>query len=264
MNPFTLLFYAWLFCAAIMLLLNCIEIWRKDATHVDVGWAALLGILGVSFAYFGEGDVIRRILLALCVGLWSLRLTLYLFINRVLHEKEEDGRYQRMRRYWGKSAHLHFLWFFQAQAVVDVLLSIPFLVAAYNTLTAPTVWDIIGLFIVIISIGGEALSDWQLAKFKTNPQNKGKTCRAGLWKYSRHPNYFFEWIFWWTFVFMSVGSPYFWLSFISPLLMLYFVLFVTGIPFTEMQAISKRGDDYRQYQRTTSAFIPWFPKKDQL
>jgi steroid 5-alpha reductase family enzyme len=113
---------------------------------------------------------------------------------------------------------------------------------------------------MILSIVGESIADAQLAKWRKNPANKGRTCRAGLWNYSRHPNYFFEWLHWWFYVPLTITLPFGWLSLALPALMLYFLLRVTGIPYTEMQAIKSRGDDYREYQRTTSAFIPWFPK----
>ena len=88
-----------------------------------------------------------------------------------------------------------------------------------------------------------------------------QTCREGWWRYSRHPNYFFEWLHWWSYVALAVGASYWWLTLLSPAVMLYFLVCVTGIPPTEAQALASRGEDYRQYQRTTSVFIPWFPKE---
>src|SRR5262249_38496991 len=91
--------------------------------------------------------------------------------------------------------------------------------------------------------------------------NAGRTCRAGLWRYSRHPNYFFEWTHWFAYPLLAVGAGgVFWLSAIGPVIMLLMLYRVSGIPFTEAQALRSRGDDYRDYQRTTSAFVPWFPK----
>jgi steroid 5-alpha reductase family enzyme len=109
---------------------------------------------------------------------------------------------------------------------------------------------------------GEWTADRQLARFRADPANRGKTCRAGLWRSSRHPNYFFQSLFWWTFVLLSVGAPHAWLTLISPLIILFLILKVTGIPPTEERALQSRGEDYRAYQRTTSAFIPWFPRRD--
>lgn len=112
-----------------------------------------------------------------------------------------------------------------------------------------------------MGFGGVALADWQLARFKSQADSRGKTCRAGLWRYSRHPNYFFEWLHWCAYLLLALGGPYSWLAAITPLVLLYFLLFVTGIPPTEKQALASRGDDYRDYQRTTSPFVPWFPRK---
>jgi steroid 5-alpha reductase family enzyme len=100
-----------------------------------------------------------------------------------------------------------------------------------------------------------------LAQYRGDPVNRGKTCRLGLWKYSRHPNYFFEWLYWWVYVLIAWTAPLGWISLLAPGLMLFFLLKVTGIPATEAQAVRSRGDDYRDYQRTTSMFIPWFPQK---
>ena len=93
-------------------------------------------------------------------------------------------------------------------------------------------------------------------------QNKGKTCRAGLWSWSRHPNYFFEWLHWLTYVVLAAGSPLWWLALAGPVVMYLFLRYVSGIPYTEQQALRTRGDDYRDYQRTTPMLFPWFPKSD--
>ena len=105
-----------------------------------------------------------------------------------------------------------------------------------------------------------ATQPYQLQGFKKDPANRGKTCRAGLWSYSRHPNYFFEWLIWVSFFIFASASPYGWISIVCPVLIFYFLFKVSGIPATEAQALRTKGDDYRDYQRTTSAFFPWFPK----
>jgi steroid 5-alpha reductase family enzyme len=117
----------------------------------------------------------------------------------------------------------------------------------------------VGLYILAVS--GEALADRQLEVFRSKAMNKGKTLRTGLWRYSRHPNYFFESLHWWAYVPMAVGLPWFWMAVVWPLFMMSALLWITGVPLAEAQAIASRGDDYRNYQRSTSAFIPWFPRK---
>ena len=115
----------------------------------------------------------------------------------------------------------------------------------------------------LISVFGEYVADRQLATFRADPNNKGKTCRAGLWAYSRHPNYFFEWLHWFTYVLLAINSEYFWYSLVGPVVMLAFLYRVSGIPWTEAQALRSRGDDYRRYQEEVSAFVPWFPHKSK-
>ena len=108
---------------------------------------------------------------------------------------------------------------------------------------------------------GETAADRQLEKFREDPSQRGRTCRAGLWRYSRHPNYFFEWLMWMAYALFAIGSPpWGWLTLGCPAVMLYLLFKVTGIPATEAQALRSRGDDYRQYQQTTNIFVPWFPK----
>jgi steroid 5-alpha reductase family enzyme len=110
-----------------------------------------------------------------------------------------------------------------------------------------------------VAIVGEYLADSQLARFKHDPENKGKTCQIGLWHYSRHPNYFFQWLLWVAIALYATSSPNGLFAWIAPVLMLYFLLFVTGIKATEERALVSRVD-YAEYQKRTSAFIPWFPK----
>lgn len=260
MNAIQLLLWGWLLAAAIMFILYLLQRAWQDASIVDVGWTANLGILAILYGWLGDGYGPRQALVAAGACLWSFRLAAYLLFNRVIG-KEEDGRYQTIRRNKGDKAQVFFFWFFQIQGALDVLFSLSFLTAALNPRPFLGVWDYLGLSIILVSVGGESLADWQLARFRADPNHKGKTCRMGLWRYSRHPNYFFEWLHWWAYLFFAVGSPYIWITLLSPALMLYFLLRVTGIPATEAQALASRGEDYRDYQRTTSAFIPWFPKE---
>jgi steroid 5-alpha reductase family enzyme len=118
----------------------------------------------------------------------------------------------------------------------------------------------LGLAVWLAALTGEGVADRQLNRFRDDPAHRGQTCRDGLWRYSRHPNYFFEWCHWFGYVALAWGSPLAWLSWLGPMLMYVFLRWISGIPFTEQQALRTRGDDYREYQRRTSAFFPWFPK----
>lgn len=234
---------------------------HNDAGIVDVGWSAGLGLVGVWFAASSPGEPWRRTLVAALVGVWSLRLAGYLLLNRVVG-KPEDGRYQALRARWGAAAHRKFFWFFQAQAVLAVLFAVPMLVAARSPRPAPDRWDALGALVWLAAVAGETTADLQLALFRSRPENRGHTCRAGWWRYSRHPNYFFEWLHWWSYVLIAVDSPAWWLTLGGPALMLLFLFRLTGIPHTERQALRSRGDDYRRYQQTTSVFVPWFPRRE--
>ncbi len=232
-----------------------------DAGVVDLGWTAGLGFLAVLYAAgLGEGLASRRWLAALMAGAWSFRLSYYILFDRVL-PRGEDARYRTLRARWSGRAEARFFVFFQAQAFLAALLSIQFMIVMLHPAASLRVWDFAALTIVFLSIAGESTADAQLRRFRHDPANRGRTCREGLWRYSRHPNYFFEWLFWLAWVVMAWGSPWWPATWIAPALMLFFILRVTGIPPTEEQALKSRGEDYRRYQRETSAFFPWFPKR---
>ena len=245
---------------SLMLLLWLIHLPLGNAAIVDAGWAGGLALLAVIYAVMGEGYPVRALLVGLMALLWGLRLAFYLLFTRVIGHPEE-GRYQQLRREWGGNLPLKFLLFFQFQALLCVLLSGPFLLAALNRQPELSALEYAGAVLWVIAFAGELLADAQLKKFKSDPANQGKTCRVGLWKYSRHPNYFFEWLIGVAFALFALASPYGYLAFVSPVLMLFFLFRVTGIPATEAQALRTKGEDYRHYQRTTSAFVPWFPRK---
>jgi steroid 5-alpha reductase family enzyme len=117
------------------------------------------------------------------------------------------------------------------------------------------------LAIGVLSIAGESLADWQLSRFRSQAANRGQVCNHGLWRYSRHPNYFFEWLHWWAYVCFAISNwPWGCLTLLGPLTMWYLITRVTGIPPTEAQSLKSRGEAYRRYQQTTSPFFPWFPR----
>ena len=262
MSIVQMILVGWLGTALMMAVLYGVARARKNAGIVDAGWAAGLAVLAVFYASVGDGLVHRRVLLAALGAFWGLRLASYLFFNRFVG-KPEDGRYQALRRRWGDRAERNLFLFFQFQASWDVLFSLPFLAVALNPRPAPGIWDLLGFLVWGTAVLGETTADRQLARFRADPANRGKTCNQGLWRYSRHPNYFFEWIHWFAYIFLAVGSPFWWLSLSGPVLMGVFLLKITGIPHTEQQALKSRGDSYREYQRATSAFIPWFPKRPE-
>jgi steroid 5-alpha reductase family enzyme len=247
--------------AGFMIVLWLVQLRTRNAGIVDFGWAAVLGSLAVFYAVSGPGWAPRRFVLALLGGLWGYRLAWYLLRQRIWRQPEE-GRYVTLRGKWKSPLDVGFLLFFEAQAVLALVLSLPFLFAAFDGRPVWTLPDGLAVGLWLIGWVGEAAADRQLARWKANPAHRGKTCREGLWRYSRHPNYFFEWIIWCGFGILGLGVSGSWLGLIAPALMLLFILKITGIPPTEAQALRSRGEDYRRYQETTSPFIPWFPRKE--
>lgn len=140
------------------------------------------------------------------------------------------------------------------------MFSLPILIAARNPAPGPAWYDWLGVAIWVLALGGESLADRQLARFRRDPANRGGVCQQGLWRYSRHPNYFFEWLHWWAYVAMGLAGPFGWVTLAGPAVMLFFLLKVTGVPPTEARALESRGEAYRAYQRTTNAFFPGPPR----
>ena len=252
------LLIAWAVTVFVMFAFYLIQLRTKNATLVDAVWAGGLAFTACFYAVTGNGAANRRILLAVLGGVWGLRLAFYLAARAM--NGPEDGRYAMLRDQWGDAAAKNFFLFYQVQASWVVLFSIPFLVVSRNERALWAWHDVAAILVWLAAVGGETLADWQLNRFRADPAHQGKTCRNGLWKYSRHPNYFFEWLHWFTYVFLATGSTWWWVSLSGPVIMLLFLYKVTGIPYTEKRALRSRGDDYRRYQETTSAFIPWRPK----
>lgn len=230
----------------------------NNAAVVDVGWGMSVAIVGGLFCLLGSGEPTRRWVAATLLFLWAIRLSYFLYIRWSSHP--EDERYSKLKREWGEQASWRMFRFYQMQALGAYLFALPLLLI--SSLNDPWCYlDSLAVAIWVISIAGESIADYQLYLFKQDPSNKGEVCNVGLWKYSRHPNYFFEWLHWWTYVSFSIHNPLGFLTLLAPLAMWYFLAKVTGIPTSETQAVKSRGDKYRQYQQTTNAFFPWFPKR---
>ncbi|MGE5762040.1 MAG: DUF1295 domain-containing protein [Gemmatimonadota bacterium] len=227
----------------------------RNAATADLGWTVLVAGGAVGAAIVGEGDPARRILVAGLAGIWALRLGAYLVRDRVLSRAPEDGRYRALRDQWGDAAGRNFLALYLAQVPFAALFVIP--IAAAMRGGALDAWAVAGTAVWLAAAVGEWIADRQLALFRADPRNRGDVCRVGLWRFSRHPNYFFEWLHWWAYVLIGHAQP---LTFLGPAAMLVFLFRITGIPYTERQALRSRGDAYREYQRTTSVFFPWPPR----
>ncbi len=253
--------FGWLLVAIFMGILWYYGKRKNNYNIVDVAWTFSLVIFVWVFYFLCNGAFEKKILIVSLVSFWGFRLGGYLFITRVLSGHKEDERYASFRESYGEYVHRKFFTnIFQFQGALNVVLSIPFYLIASNPNSEFHVLEYLGIILFIVALMGEAIADYQLTQFKKNPENKGKNCEVGLWYYSRHPNYFFEWLVWVSWALISLASPYGYVGIISPILMYIFLTRFTGIPITEKFILQKREDIYKEYQRTTSAFFPWFKK----
>jgi len=252
---------AWSLAVALQLVLWLVQRRTNNAGIVDVGWAASFALVIGLFAWRATAPLDAWWPIALIVVLWSVRLTGYL-VARGAARSPEEGRYVELRRKWSPHEARRFFVFFQAQAALTGVLSTAFVVPFVE---AP--WDggwlrALGAAIAVAGIAGEALADAQLARWKRDPANRAKVCDTDLWAYSRHPNYFFEWLYWVGLAVYGLAFAPWGLIAIAPqAIILGSILGVTGIPPTEAQSLRSKGDAYREYQRRVSRFIPLPPKR---
>lgn len=228
---------------------------------VDAMWALSLGVPVFLYIRVFEGQTTRDFLLILMAMTWSLRLGSHLIQRIAKEHPTEDKRYAGLRKKWGEHASRNFLIIFLINALLVFFLSLPFYFSAKST--APIHWlEWLGIFTFFIGLAGESLSDYQLKQFKQNKNqpNSTKICRVGLWNYSRHPNYFFEAIIWFGIYLFCAASPGGIYTIHAPIIITFLLIKVSGIPPLEKYLLESKGDAYRKYQQSTSAFIPWFKK----
>jgi steroid 5-alpha reductase family enzyme len=252
---------AWLLCAIVQAILWMIAERTKNAGIVDVGWAqSFVGVV-LLFALQPLAPKSGWLPISILVIAWSTRLTTYL-VSRGAATGAEEGRYSELRRRWALHASQRFFGFFQLQAALTAVLStafvVPFVVPAWDSGWLRT----LGFLVAAIGIVGETLADLQLAKWKRDPNHVGKVCEVGLWQYSRHPNYFFEWMTWVGFAIYGLAfAPVGLIALLGQAIILGSILKVTGIPPTENQALRSKGEAYRSYQARVSRFIPLPPNR---
>lgn len=257
---YSLVLYSLIACCGIMLL---VWLWAhklKNAGVVDIFWSYNFPVIAIILFWLAPGFETRKLLICSMVIIAGTRLGTYLAARITKHIHVEEGRYQQLRKEWAPHAERKFFFFFQFQAISNVILAVPFFIITLNTSTELSPLEYAGAGLWLTSVLGEAIADAQLAAFKKNPGNKGKVCDKGLWGYSRHPNYFFQWMMWLSYFVFALASPYGYLAIISPAIILYLLLKITGIPMTEEQSIRSKGDAFREYQKRVSVFVPWFKK----
>jgi steroid 5-alpha reductase family enzyme len=253
--------YAWGFVwiGVLMTLLWLVSIPLRNVSIVDIFWG--LGFVLVNAWYFaqGLGNPSRKLLLLVLVTIWGLRLSGYLAWRNI--GKGEDFRYQQFRQSYGPRRYWWYSYFqvFLLQGALMGVIALPLAMGQAMDGDGLHGWDYLGTAIWLIGIIFEAGGDWQLARFKANPANKGKVLDTGLWRYTRHPNYFGDAAVWWGYGLISVAAGAWW-GIIGSLIMTGLIIKVSGVALLE-RSLKEEKPEYAQYIKRTSAFFPWFPRK---
>lgn len=249
--------------AALVILLYMSLLWTasvrlKNASIVDIFWGLGFVLVNAYYLIRADGYQPRQVIITLLVTVWGLRLSLY--ILRRNWSKGEDFRYQQFRAkagdsYWWRSYFSVFL----LQGLLLWFISAPLLAANLSSQTELGLLTYLGILVWVAGFFFEAVGDWQLARFKANPAHKGQVFDQGLWRYTRHPNYFGDALVWWGhFIVAAAGGG--WFTLFSPLIMTTLLRRVSGVTLLE-RSLQESKPGYRQYIARTNAFFPWFPKK---
>jgi steroid 5-alpha reductase family enzyme len=248
----------WALASLLLLVLYLVQRRTRDATAVDAGWAGSLVLLAGLYVVLGPGTLEQRLLICVPVAVENARIA---SLVRARLGRGEDSRYRELRRRWRERGReqASFAVFYQAQAFLAALLSVPALLGSFNRDGAIAAVQWAGLALWAVAFALEWTADRQLAAFRAS--GAPGVMDRGLWRYSRHPNYFFQTLTWVAYALIAVAAPWGWLAFLAPALILALVLFVTGVPPAEASSLQSRGEAYRRYQARTSVFVPWFPRR---
>jgi steroid 5-alpha reductase family enzyme len=241
--------------------------WRVQQTSgnsgwVDVSWSLGVGAVAIMAALApldpGPWPHWRQVVVALLIAAWSLRLGRHILART--RSAGDDPRYRQLSTEWGAQASWRMFGFLQSQAAVGIVLAISAALAAQNPNPALRVQDIVGLLVLAAAVFGESVADAQLRKFKAEAQNPNSVCDVGWWRWSRHPNYFFEWLAWVAYPVIAIDlsghNPFGWLAVLAPACMYWVLVHVSGIPPLESHMLRTRGERFRAYQRRTRPFLP--------
>ncbi len=230
---------------------------KKRNDVADIFWGIGFVVVAWTAFFAAESFNNRSLLVNLLVTVWGFRLALHIFWRN--RGKGEDFRYQAWRESWGKTFYWRsYLQVFILQGFFLFLISLPIIVV--NTRNAELgLFDIVGLMMWLLGFFFEAIGDYQLLKFTKNPLNKGKIIQTGLWKYTRHPNYFGEVVLWWGIFCFALSVPFGFLTIIGPITITFLILYVSGIPMLEKKY--ENNLEFAEYKKRTSAFFPMLPKK---
>lgn len=229
----------------------------EDNSIVDVAYGLAFVLIGwAGLIVFGDNHI-RQWLVVLLVTLWGVRLAVQIFLRK--KGEGEDFRYRQWRETWGKTfVWRSFLQVFMLQGAVIFLVALPVQLVINASGGPINGLDVIGVLLWLFGFCFEAIGDWQLLQFKRNPHNKGQIIQQGLWRYTRHPNYFGEAVLWWGVFLIALNAPHGIWGIINPVLIAFLLLKVSGIPMLE--AKYENNPDFMAYKSRTNAFFPWFPK----
>lgn len=235
----------------------------KNGGWTDVFWSFGTGFVLAAAAFVATGtdtSQARRLMIAAFMLVWGLRLGLYLAPRVAGHP--EDPRYAAFRA-TAKNYPLTMLWVSLPQAPASALLGLSVVVAAQRPVPQLDLRDALALIVYVVAIVGETVSDAQMKRFRANPDNKGQVIDTGLWAWSRHPNYFFQWLGWMAYPVMALdpSRPVTLLTLVAPAVMFGLLRYVSGVPPLEEAMLKSRGDKFRDYQKRVSVFFPLPPKQ---
>lgn len=230
-----------------------------NASWVDVVWSFATGAAGIAFALVpvGTGAVtLRQIAVAVLVAAWSLRLGWH--ITQRAAAGQEDPRYANLRQEWGDKYQSRLFGFLMVQALAAWGLALSMLLAARNPAEGLRLADLLGVIVLVVAVAGEAIADRQLSSFKADPAHAGKICDLGLWSWSRHPNYFFEWLGWVAYPLFAISGEWGWgwLALSGPAVMFWVLRYASGVPPLEAHMLRRYGDAFRAYQARVNVFFP--------
>lgn len=237
---------------------------RTGATGwIDVCWTLGTGLVAslASLVPVPDGGAVslRQVMVALLVAIWSFRLGGHLLLRT--WRSGDDPRYRDLIDQWGATADRRMFLQLQALAAVGLILAVSAAVAAHNPRPGLGFVDLLGALLLLTALIGEALSDWELRRFRSDPANRDRVCEAGFWRWSRHPNYFFEWLCWLAYPLIAIDASYpaGWVTLLAPICMYWVLVHVSGVPPLEQHMLRSRGQLFREVQARTRPFFP-FPR----
>jgi len=256
----TLLSYAALAVFCYMSILFVIAMFKRDNSIADIGWGLGFVVVALLTFFLEQGFTARHILVTVLVVIWGIRLSTHIYLRN--RGKGEDPRYAVWRKKWGKWVVVRsYFQVFMLQGLLLLFIAYAIILVNSSSQAGLSILDICGLAIWIIGFLFESIGDLQLKRFISDEKNRDRILTTGLWRYTRHPNYFGEATMWWGIFLIALSVPYGWTAIISPAVITFLLLRVSGVILLEREFTDN--EEFEEYKRRTSAFIPWFPKSSR-